>query len=96
MDKPAQTYVVGEEGGSTRLLKDDEFSRIGAAKRLANQNRRGYIVSVKGDPATGEFTLLQAVNEPSIDYEEVAQRFRLKNTKTGGSSNSSMFTRRHI
>jgi len=79
--------VIGEDGGHSALTGDPKASVAGAAARLKSQGRRGYIAQLVGDSRTGTLTLVEGVNDPQVDFDEVKTRFAERN-KTRGASNS--------
>lgn len=82
-----RTYVVvGEDGGSTKLAGDPAMSAPAAAEKLRQQSRRGYLAVLDGDQRTGKLTAIQPLNEPTVDFDEVARRFAARASGRGSSN----------
>ena len=90
MDPSIAYYVVGEDGGSTLIVKSSAVTTDlmnGAERRMTIQGRRGYIVKVTGgNLESGTIEAVQTVNDPTEPFEVVRERLRIRKRTRGSNT----------
>lgn len=93
MDTTVTYYVVGEEGGHTRLTSGAPPSDLhinGAEGRLKVQGRRGAIVKVTGDIKTGSIEIVRTLNGAEAAPVDLIARMRARASGSRGNANNTI------